>query len=297
MRRSIVFALALGFVAVASACNVSARDADVASIIPLDLTGPRPTAQLTIGDSAPVTAIFDSGAAASVLRRTYAEQMALPNQGAAQARGSASGPSVQGFRTTIENARLGDAAFGPVLAVAFDIQLPLPGVDAIISPEVFSGRFIQFDFANGVARVLPISGANTPTSASEPYIGENAHGSIGRTPGVSVHLPNGDVVAATLDTGSRGGITLPHALAATLPLREGLTADEPVRLVGVEHVAYRARLDGVVHIGELSLTDPEVRFAVGLDRAIVGMRVLRNSVVTLDPAGHRAWVQAPAVAP
>src|SRR5262245_8892114 len=153
----------------ASSCDVAAVDANTEAVIPLDLTGPRPRAQLTIGDNPPVTAIFDSGAAASVVRRSFAERIGMLNLGQAMV-AAPGGPPTPGFRTRLTNARLGDARFPEAMAVAFDMALPaLDGVDAVISPSVFSGRLVRFEFAQSRVRLLPR--AQAPTSQPAPYVG------------------------------------------------------------------------------------------------------------------------------
>ena len=289
-RRLFLLSGSLGLLAV-NACNAGAQNA-VAADIPLDLTGPRPTAQLIVGNAPPVTAIFDSAAAASVLRLSFAQRIGLANEGDASAHGP-NGSPVGGFRTTLAHAFLGHAQFDNAVAVALDIPLPLEGVDAIISPAVFSGRLVRFDFAASVAHILPITRENTPQSPSEPYIGENTHGMIRRTPGVTVHLPGGVDASATVDTGGSRGLAFPLALAQRVPLAEPLTPDQPMRLVGAEWPTQKGRINGAVRIGGLTLQNPEVRFADGAPFGIVGMPVLRNSVVVIDPAGQRSWVLPP----
>lgn len=273
------------------ACSAGA-DTDIAESIALDLTGPRPTAQLAIGDAEPVTAIFDTGAAASVLKRGYAERLGLVNEGAAAAHGP-SGTPVPGFRTTIREGSLGGVSFAPAVAVAFDIPLPLENVEAIISPEVFAGRLVRFDFAGSRADVLPLTADHIPPAESYPYRGEQSHGRRMQTPGVQVILPNGASIAAILDTGSARGLSLPLEVAQSLTLAEPLTPDAPQRLVGVEHPAFRARIEGDVRIGPLTLQNPEARFIEGATVSIVGMQVLRDTIVVVDPEGRRSWVLAP----
>lgn len=285
------------FASMAALCGAPACAADAPdyapAAIPLDLSGPRPTAQLVIGDTAPVTAIFDTGAAASVLRLEYAQRINAPNQGAAMAHGPSASP-VQGFRTTIAHASLGGAQFDNALAVAIDIQLPLPGIDAIISPSVFSGRLVRYDFASSVAQVLPMTAANTPREASQPYVGENTHGMIGRTPGVLVEAPGAPPFSAVLDTGARHGLSLPLSMSHAIPLLEPMTPGEPQRLVGAQYPAFRARINGTVRIGGITVVNPEVSFVDGPTPPIVGFPILRNAVIVLDPAGQRAWLLAPA---
>jgi hypothetical protein len=287
---------ALRFALIASAFAVIAcgggANADVAESFPLDLTGPRPTAQLVIGESEPVTAIFDTGAAASVLKRGYAERLGLPNEGSAMAGGPGSTP-VPGFRTTIRDGSLGGVSFAPAMAVAFDIPLPLENVEAVISPDVFRGRLIRFDFAASRAEVLPMTAEHIPQAEAQPYRGEQSHGRLRQTPSVSITLPTGASIDAVLDTGSARGLSLPLTLAQSLTLAEPLTPDAPQRLVGVEYAAFRARIAGDVRVGPVTLHNPEARFIEGSDVAIVGMQVLRETIVVIDPQGLRSWVLAP----
>lgn len=259
--------------------------------IRLDLSGPRPTAQLRIGETPPVTAIFDTGAAASVLKLDYAQTLNLPNQGAASAAGPAGAP-VQGFRTTIPAATLGDAHFGPAFAVALDIPLPLPGVSAIISPAVFSGRLVRFDFAHSVAEVLARWDSSTPSGEAYDYNGGDNPMSINRVPAVRVTLP-GAPVMADIDTGTADGLVLPLSMASGLSFAAPPVRDGALRMVGVDHPKYRATLNGATQIGPLTLHNPPLLLVDGARRPIVGMSVLRGAIVVLDPQNHRDWMLAP----
>ncbi|MBY0565542.1 MAG: aspartyl protease family protein [Hyphomonadaceae bacterium] len=269
------------------ACG-SLADAQGPATIELDMSAPRPTAQLQIGQEPPVTAIFDTGAAGSILRLDYAQRLDLPRQGAARAAGVGGRP-VEGFRTTISGS-LGGAQFDSSLAVALDIPLPLPGIDAIISPNVFAGRLVRFDFTAARAQVLPRDAANTPRVAAVPYMGEDSHGRINRTPAVEVLLPNGQTVMAMADTGALGGLRLPLAMAEQLTLLAQLEPRDPVRMIGREIPAFTGRVSGVVRVGPLELRDPEVIFIDSTDHpSVVGFDVLRQGVLVLDPLERRSW--------
>jgi hypothetical protein len=270
----------------ASACNVSAQN-NLSEAIPLDLSGPRPTAQLVIGNTPPARAIFDTGAAASVLKLAYAQQIGAPNQGAAAAHAPTGAP-VQGFRTTISGT-LGGAHFDSALAVALDIPLPLEGVDAIISPNVFAGRLVRFNFAASQVQVVPMTAANTPAGTAAPYAQADTHGHINSTPGVVVSLPRQAPVVALLDTGASHGLTLPLSMASAVPLVAPMTPDEPQRMVGATYSAFKAQLNGDVRIGELTLHNPDIRFVDAPEPVNVGFQVLRAGIVVLDQAGCRSW--------
>lgn len=296
MMRAMSSVLAACALLLAGACEAGANSDDVSAAIQLDMTAPRPTAQLVIGDTEPVTAIFDTGAAGSVLRLAYAERLGLPNQGAAAAH-APSGAPVTGFRTTIDAASLGAARFDHAMAVALDINLPLDGVDAIISPGVFSGRLVRFDFPASVAQVLPRDGANMPAGEATPYAGENTHGMIRRTPAVRVELPGAGAVTAIVDSGSARGLLLPLEMARDISLSGPLVPGEPVRMVGAEHPSFIGRINGIVRVGPLTLENPEVRFADGATEVIVGMEILHNAVLVLDPQEHRSWLLVPSSEP
>ena len=259
-------------------------------VIPLDLSGPRPTAELALNGAPAVRAIFDTGAAASVVQLSYAEVAKLPHDGAGYASGPG-GVAIPGFRTHISG-RLGAAAFQSKLAVALDIPLPLPGVEAVISPGVFAGRLVRFDFKAGEAQVLDRSDPRSPTSPGYDYSGSDDAAHINRVPSIPMLLPNGVTVPATVDTGARRGIELPMAFAGALTLAGPLVPTAPVRLIGIEHPAASATLVGDLKMGSITLHNPSVTFVEGVKDGSVGFVVLKSLTLTLvlDPERHRDWL-------
>ena len=260
------------------------------ALIPLDLSGPRPTAKLSLGGGAPVTAIFDSGAAASVVMIGFARAIGLPDEGKANASGPGGVP-VEGFRTSIAGT-LGAARFGPALAVALDLPMPLPGVSAVISPSVFAGRLVRFDFKAGNAKVLASNASNLPREPGLPYSGGGfSLMTVSRVPTALLGLPGGRTIVADVDTGYDGGIELPLALAGSLPLHGPLVPGRPARMVGLTRPTFNARLNGRLSIGPIALADPDLTFVDGGSApAKVGMRVLKDMVLVLDPGNSRSWI-------
>lgn len=282
LRRTLIFTAMVGL---ASAGCAQAQPA--AQTVQLDMTGPRLTAQLLIGDGPPVTAIFDTGAGASVLKLPYAERIGAPNQGQAAAH-APGGTPVQGYRTTIAG-QLGDARFERTMAVALDIPLPLEGIDAIISPSVFSGRLVRFDFPNGVAHILPKAAANLPPGPGIRYFDGAGH-QLTSIPAVEVTFPGQAPMLAVADSGASRGLLLPLRMAASLPLATPLAPAEPVRMIGVTFQAQTARLNGVVRIGGLEVRDPDITFVDGETPPNVGFSILQRAILVLDPAEHRSWL-------
>lgn len=284
MLRRVVVAAIAGFAA--AGC---AQAQPAAQTIQLDMSGPRLTAQLRIGDGPPVTAIFDTGAAASVLKLAYAERIGAPNQGQAAAH-APGGTPVQGYRTAIAG-QLGEARFDRAMAVALDIPLHLDGIDAVITPSVFSGRLVRFDFPRGVAQISPKTAANLPSGPGVRYFegGQDGH-HMTRIPAIEVTFPGQAPMLAIADSGASRGLLLPLRMAASLPLATPLAPVEPVRMVGVTFQAQTARLNGVVRIGGLEVRDPEITFVDGETPANVGFSILQRAILVLDPAEHRSWL-------
>ena len=54
--------------------------------------------------------------------------------------------------------------------------------------------------------------------------------------------------------------------------------------------AYNAQLDGTITVGPVTLTDPQVLVVDGLPFVNVGIQVLRQLTLVLDPAERRSWV-------
>ncbi len=287
MHRRLFLTSAMASTLATTGC-AQAQGGGAVETIPLDLGGPRLTAQLRIGASAPVTAIFDTGAAGSVLKLSYATRIGAPNQGEAAA-SAPGGTPISGYRTTIEGT-LGNARFGRAMAVALDIPLPLEGIDAIISPSVFSGRLVRFDFPMSVAEVLPKTAAAIPAGPGTSYHGDNHGHMVRRIPAIELVLPGQPGLMAIADTGASRGLLLPLRMAASLPLATPLAPAPPVRMVGIAFEAQTARLRGVARIGALELREPEITFVDGETTANVGFSILRQAVLVLDPEAHRSWL-------
>ncbi|HTU11894.1 MAG TPA: retropepsin-like aspartic protease [Allosphingosinicella sp.] len=262
--------------------------------VPLDLTGPRPIATLTIGTGAPVRVIFDTGASGNVLDAEFARAAGLPDEGPARVGTPAGGPPMIGFRTQIAGGRLGNAALAGVRAVA----LPMPSmqqlnVRGVFGPGSFSGRLVFLDLGRGEIRVVPKSPATIPALPSHPY-SEAGPRSL---PGVEVEI-GGRRHHAHIDTGQPGMLMAPMAMSGEVPLDGPLADGPPARLAdGVPRAVKIGRIRGNVRIGTLVLTNPEIRFMDGLNRVNVGMQAMRGATIVLDSAERRSWVIPPLVVP
>jgi hypothetical protein len=259
--------------------------------VPLDLSGPRPIAMLTVGTGAPARVIFDTGASGNVLDAEFARAAGLPDDGPAQVGTPAGGPPMIGFRTRIASGRLGNAAIDGVRGVA----LPMPvmqrlNVKGIFGPGTFSGRLVFLDLARSEVRVVAKSPETIPAGRSHPYSGAGMRS----LPGVAVEI-GGRSFEGHIDTGQPGMLMMPMAMSGEVPLGGALTDGPPARMAdGVPRAVKIGRIRGTVRVGTLTFEDPEIRFMEGLDRVNVGMLALRGATIVFDPAERRTWVLPPA---
>jgi hypothetical protein len=273
----------LAVAAAVLATSASAWAAD-APVIPLDVTGPRPTAQLAVSTHPPVTVIFDTGAGGTVLLPAFAAKLSLPNNGPVGVGSPAGGAPRQGYLTTIASGRLGDAPITNARAVVVDLGLPLEGISGVVSPNVFAGSLVRFELKRSRVIVMPKTPDALPTAQASPY-GGGGH----PLPSVTIDVA-GITLEAHLDTGNGRGLALPFELTKQLKLKTPLTPVKEVRMVSSSHKAYTAEISGTVRIGPLTLTDPPAIFVEGVPQANVGFAVLKDLTIVLDPAERRSWL-------
>ena len=282
----LAFAAALAALAPAA----TAQSPAPRSVVPLDLSGPRPIAMLSVGSNPPARVIFDTGASGNVIDLDYARSVALPDEGPAAVHTPAGGPSMQGFRTTIANGRLGDVPLSNARAIA----LPSPAmrqlqVQGIFGPGTFSGRLVHLDLARSEIRITDKTPDSIPAGPSSPYSdgGDRRPG----LPGIAVDIA-GRSFDAHIDTGHPGVLMMPLAMANQVPLDGELRqAPRPARFAdGVPRNLFEGRIRGTVRIGPVTLENPEVRFMDGLQRVNVGMQALRGLTLVLDPSERRSWL-------
>jgi hypothetical protein len=161
----------------------------------------------------------------------------------------------------------------------------LPDRGGVLSPFAFAGQLVTFDFAHARVRVADKTPANTPASAPLPYTGT---GRGHQLPSINVVL--GDQTwAAHIDTGAPGGIHFPYAMASSLPLAAPPVRTGVAHFVDGEHARYSAALNGRISVGPLTLDNPQIEFIDGLPFVNVGMDLLRQMTITLDPAAQQSW--------
>ena len=160
----------------------------------------------------------------------------------------------------------------------------------MISPGVFKGRFIRFDFGRSLAEVLDLTAENTPAGRPGGYSGGLNPFNVTSLPYARGEFPGGVTRNVDIDTGPARGLVLPADMAATLPLAGPLEPAEDLRLIGITRKATEARIAGVVTLGGIAFDSPEATFGEGMKTPHVGMVLLRSTRIVLDPEGRRTWL-------
>jgi hypothetical protein len=250
-------------------------------VFPLDMSGARPKVLLSIAGRPAEPWIFDTGAMASVINEAKVHELGLPNQGAQRVGSPIGGQAIEAFRTMISGARIGETALPDFSAVA----MPLPGhlqSTGVLSPNIFQGRLVRFDFDRSEVRVT--DRANAPAGVPTAYTGAHP------LPAIRVSV-SGQTHEAHLDTGAPHVISFPYALASSLPLAAPPVEAGRARFVDGDRAHYTAQIVGTVQIGPLTLTDPQIAMIDGLPFVNVGTEALRRMTVTLDPERRLSWVE------
>lgn len=241
MRRSVLLA------AVAAVAALSCARAE-GERVALDLTGPRPVVEFTIAGRSPARAIFDTGASGSVLDRAFAESAGLPNEQPVRVGSGAGGPPIEGYLTTIATMSVGGAVLEGVKAAVLDLPLPEDNGDvvAVLSPNIFAGKYVAFDFGAGALVLRDKDGALPPGTASSYTDSERP------LPAIPVSVA-GATHEAHIDTGAPRALTFPYEMAGSLPLAGPPEAAGTARIATGERKLYRGKIDGVVTVGPLTL--------------------------------------------
>lgn len=270
----------LSIVAAANAMSAGAAPAP-SEIVPLYVSTNRPLAMLTIGDSAPMPVVFDTGTTENSLDATLGRRIGLKVIGHFKLVDDASGKSV-----TVPTAAAPDARLSGVHLDIKVVRLPdaRSGDEVgVFGPYSFGNSYVVVEAGLNRLRIIPKDSGFVPPGPGHVYKED--------IPAAEIRIA-GKSYDAVLDTGHDAALSLPAASVKSFPLKA------PARIVGKAVSALAAQdvlggeLAGSVDIGPYSLKDPAVAF---FDTVInVGFPIIRKLTVVLDPANKRTWVLDPA---
>jgi len=227
--------------------------------VPMTFDGHVPVIEAKINGKGPFRFEVDTGFGGQVeVSPAIAQQLALPVVGEAQT-GDPSGRAPKKVRVMkAESFDVDKVHFGAINVVEGGHS----EADGIIGLNLFRSLLVTFDYPNSRFQVR--SGA-LPASAMA-YSAE--HG-----------VPTIEIDVA----GQKFKVDL---ASEAVVVGRGMTADGPFEVLG-------AKLNGEVHVGTTTLTNPRIDFVSVFPHGNVGSRLLRKSVVTFDPQNQRLAISAP----
>lgn len=268
--------------AVLMAANIPAFAAPKPSeIVPLYVSTTRPLVMLTIGDSAPMPVVFDTGTTENILDATLAKSAGLKIVGHFNLVDDASKKSI-----VVPTAEAPDARLSGVPLDLKIVRLPdsRSGDEVgVFGPYSFGNRYVVVEAGLNRLRIISKDSGFVPPGPGHAYVED--------IPAAEIRIA-GKLYDAVLDTGHDGALSLPAGFVKSVPLKA------PAKIVGkavsalAEQDVFGGELAGSVEIGPYSLKDPGVAF---YDTVInVGFPVIRKLTIVLDPANKLTWVLDPA---
>ena len=186
------YSLTLPIAAAALVCGRPA-EASCQAPIELDVSGPRPTVQITLANGRRGTAVVDTGAMGAVVDSRYAEALGLANEGPVEPPFDQL-PGANNYRSTLKGLQIGEVSVGDVAAPV--VPTPLSGIAAILSPLIFSGRLVEIDFGAGELRLCDRAAGVRRLGSGTPH----TDGPFA-LPAIPVTV-DGTTLAAHIDSGS-----------------------------------------------------------------------------------------------
>jgi CubicO group peptidase (beta-lactamase class C family) len=247
--------------------------------IPMDLTRHVPVIEAKINGKGPFRFQVDSGFGGNIeVTPEVAQKLSLPAAGE-MLTGDPSGKNQKTARVLhADSVDVGEAHLGDV-----GVQEGGPhaeGVDGVIGLQLFTSLIVTFDYPN--AR-LEVDSGGLPAADGAKVLSYTAEHGV---PSIEIEVA-GVKVKTDIDSGSPALVSLPLALAKSLPLAEEPRVMGHGRTAGSEFDVYAAPLKGDVHVGAITISNPMVDFVEIFPVGNVGFRFLKDLVVTFDPANHR----------
>ncbi|HEX6741687.1 MAG TPA: hypothetical protein VF079_07840 [Sphingomicrobium sp.] len=250
-------------------------------IVPLYISTNRPLAMLTIGDSAPMPVVFDTGTTENILDEALAKQVGLKTVGRFKLVDDVTKKSVEVPTGAAPDARLSGVPLDIKVVRLADAHR---GDEAgVFGPYAFGNRYVVVEAGLNRLRIIAKDSGFVPPGPGHPYVED--------IPAAGIRIA-GKTYDAVLDTGHDAALSLPADAVRSTPLKA------PARIVGKATSALATQdilggeLAGSAEIGPYSVKEPAVAF---FDTVInVGFPIIRQLTVVLDPANKRSWVLDPA---
>ena len=249
-------------------------------VIPLFQSDDRVMVMMRIGDGDLLPMVFDTGSDGHSIDSTIVKRYKLKRIGYSIELDGTTGKQRKLASVALPNVTLGGLQVGTLEAVALDYDRN--DAMGIISPEMFTNNLIYLELGKNRARLVPRATASMPQSAAVPYF-------LG-TPTVELVMPDGSTMPAHFDTGYNGALSLPTRLMGKVPLMGPAKVVGRFKSINTEGEVWGGRIRGTIRIGPVVLENPDITF-LG-DLANIGLPVIRQITLVIDPAEKRSWTLA-----
>jgi predicted aspartyl protease len=236
---------------------------------------------MQMGEGELVPMVFDTGSDGHSIDQLVVDRNHLAQVGEVIAVDGTTGNEQHLPQVALPNVSLGKLAVGTIEAAAQSYDR----TDAmgIISSEMFEGSLVVLELGRNRVRLLPRATTPHPDGPGVPYVRDIAT--------IDIVMPDGIALPAHFDTGYNGALSLPIEMMDKVPLMSPATVVGRFKSINTEGDVYGAQIRGVIRIGSVTLENPHVTF-LG-DLANIGLPVIRQITLVMDPENNLSWALEP----
>ncbi|HEY2322249.1 MAG TPA: serine hydrolase [Thermoanaerobaculia bacterium] len=233
------------------------------SELPMTFAGHVPVIEAKINGKGPFRFAFDTGfGGVLMVSENVAKQLGL---------------TVTDRQAHIESFVAGSANLGDFVA-GIEGERPNDNADGVVGLKMFDSLLVTFDYPG---QKIVIKGGTLP--ASDPHVLK--YRTENGVPNIDVDVA-GTKVIMDIDAGSPALLSVPLSLAKSLPLDAEPRVVGHGRTMSKEFDVYAATLKGDAHVGDVTVTNPQLDFVDIFPVGNIGSRFLSQYVVTFDPANQ-----------
>ena len=258
--------------------------------VPMRRHGHLPAVEVMVNGKGPFLFAIDTGAAGTArIDAALAERLGLETVGEVRGGDPSGRNAVTMPVVAIASVEFGGARFEDLHAAARDMKAmpPMPDgsvADGILGFGLFADCLLTLDYPGSVVRL-----SRGALAAADSIAFTLDRG----VPTIDITVA-GRSFASHVDSGFRGGLSLPDAEAGKLPLAAAPTVVGRAQTVSNTFEVKAAPLEGDVSVGPIVLRRPTVEFQPIFENANVGARVLGDLVVIFDQKNARLKMSRPA---
>lgn len=246
--------------------------------LPMDLARHVPVIEAKVNGKGPFRFALDTGfAGVMMVSADLAKQLGRTVIGETMAGDPSGKNGVVVHQTHVDSLDLGNVHLGDFIAGEEGDHGP-DGVDGVIGLKMFHSLLVTFDYRG---KKIVIEGGKL--SPGDPHVIKyRAEKGI---PNIDIDVA-GQKARVDIDAGSPALVSLPLSLAKSLPLEAEPRVVGHGRTVSNEFDVYGATLKGDAHVGDVTITNPQLDFVEIFPHGNIGSRFLSQYVVTFDPANQ-----------